>query len=223
MRSIESVLIVDFFRRGWMGILAAVLAMIALPVTVLSGIWRVAGVAPASGPAVAMHVVFTLMTGFLAACAVYVAEGSLARFYIRPISTRRLVAWQMLVGVVTIAVMYLAAATMINLGGYGWPLWGPALFLATAFACSQAAIWTLEGSSVGQLLGCLGTLIPLVTWFRLQYGDLHAGETLQMWNGPSAVQVLLLGVIMCAAYGVTVAGVNRTRHGDMLNFSRLLA
>ena len=223
MRSIESVLIVDFFRRGWMGILAAELAMIALPVVVFSGIWRVVVLAPDSDPAVALHVVFTLMTGFLAACAVYVAEGSLARFYIRPISTRRLVAWQMLVGVVTIAVMYLASATMINLGGYGWPLWGPALFLATAFACSQAAIWTLEGSSVGQLLGCLGTLIPLVTWFRLQYGDLHAGATLEMWDGPSAVQILLLGVIMCAAYGVTVAGVNRTRRGDMLNFSRLLA
>lgn len=223
MRSVESVLIVDFFRRGWMGILAAVLAMIALPVAVFSGIWRVAGVAPATDAAVALHVVFTLMTGFLAACAVHLAEGSLARFYIRPISTTRLVAWQMLLGVVTIAAMYLASATIINLGGYAWPLWGPALFLATAFACSQAAIWTLEGSSMGQLLGCLGTLIPFVTWFRRQYGELHAGATLEMWNGPSPVQILLLALIMCAAYGVTVAGVNRTRRGDMLNFSRLLA
>jgi len=223
MPSVESVLIVDFFRRGWMGILAAVLVMIALPVTVLSGIWRIVGFPPASDAVVAMHVVFTLMTGFLAACAVFVTEGSLARFYTRPISIRRLVAWQMLLGVVTIAAMYLASATIINLGGYAWPLWGPALFLATAFACSQAAIWTLEGSSVGQLLGCLGTLIPFVTWFRRQYGELHSGATLEMWNGPSAVQILLLGAIICAAYGVTVAGVNRTRRGDMLNFSRLLA
>src|SRR5689334_9068801 len=106
MPSVESVLIVDFFRRGWMGILAAVLVMIALPVTVFSGIWRIVGFPPASDAVVAMHVVFTLMTGFLAACAVFVTEGSLARFYTLPISIRRLVAWQMLLGVVTIAAMY---------------------------------------------------------------------------------------------------------------------
>jgi hypothetical protein len=98
---------------------------------------------------------------------------------------------------------------------------GPSLFLAATLACSLAAIWTLEGSVFGQLLGCIAVTMPLTTWFSRCYGARSFGDWKQMWLNPTAGEALLLAGLALAAYGVAIVGVARTRRGDVWDFSAL--
>lgn len=221
MRSIEVALAADYARRGQWIIPVILLTITSLPMWLFAAFSQDGVLAPAAHEAVALHVTLTLIMGFGAAIAVFQALGKQARHFIRPISAARLVACQMLFGALTIAGMYLIAASVLNLGGVGWPLVGPALFLAATLACSLAAIWTLEGSVVGQLLGCIAVAVPLTFWFSRCYGAQSFGDWKEMWSNPTVSDALSLGGLMVAAYGVAVVGVSRVRRGDAWDFAAL--
>jgi hypothetical protein len=221
MRSIEVALAADYVRRGMLIIPVILLTITALPMWLFAAFSRDGVLAPAAHEAVALHVTLTLVMGFGAAIAVFQSLGKQSRHFIRPISAARLVGCQMTFGVVTIAGMYLIAAATLNLGGAGWPLMGPALFLAATLACSLAAIWTLEGAVLGQLLGCLAVTMPLTFWFSRCYGAQSFGDWKQMWLNPTAGEALLLGGLAMAAYGVAIVGVSRVRRGDVWDFAAL--
>lgn len=223
MHSIEVALAVDFARRGITAILVALLVMISLPLWLFAAMDHDGILVSTSREAVALHVTLTLALGFGAAVAVYQAQGQITRFFVRPVSTQRLVACQMLLAMSTIAVMYLCAASLINLRGADWPLIGPALFLATALACSLAVIWTLEGSVIAQLAGCLALNVPLAIWFNRCYGATIMGEWKVMWHQPTAMELMTLLAISAAAYVVAVVGVKRTRRGDVVNLAWVVA
>ena len=222
MRSIEAALARDFVWRGVAAIPLAFLAMVAIPVWLLETLGHDV-LSPTSKESVALHVALTLAMGFGAAVAVFQAQGKLTRFFVRPISAARLVACQMTLGVATIASMYVCSAGLLNLGGAGWPLLGPALFLATALACALAAIWSLEGTVFGQFVGCTATSVPLVIWFSRCYGATILGDWQVMWRNPTAEEMLTLGGITAAAYAVAIVGVVRVRRGDLWDFAALKA
>src|SRR5262245_22288378 len=102
MRSVESALAVDYLRRGAIMFPLILLGMVGLPIWLLSvlGVGRALG--PASQESVVLHVTLTLSLGFGAAVAVFHAQGRLARFFMRPISSARLVTCQMGLGMATI-------------------------------------------------------------------------------------------------------------------------
>lgn len=221
MRSVEVALAADYARRGIWIIPVILLAITALPLWLFVA-FRFDGVlAPESRESVVLHGTLTLLIGFGASIAVFQSQGKLARHFIRPISVSRLVACQMALGIVTIVGMYAIAAAVLNLGGAGWPVIGPALFLATVLACSLAAIWSLEGSILLQLLGCIATSTPLVIWFSRCYGAAFMGWD-RMWLNPTAGEALTLVSIMLAAFGVAIVGVSRVRRGDVIDLSALI-
>ena len=221
MRSLEMTLAVDFARRGAIAIGLTLLTMIALPLWIYALLGTEGKLDPASREAVIMHVTLTLSMGFGAAVAVFQAQGKLARFYARPTSAARLVTLQMTLGMATIAAMYLCSAAVFNLQGLNWPLLGPALFLATTLACALAAIWTFEGTTIGQLIGCTATSVPLVIWFNRCYGATVMGDWQAMWSAPTGGEALTLLGISLAAYLTAIASVKRTRRGDVWEFSSL--
>ena len=223
MSKIESALAFDFARRGMVVIPLVFACMIVIPLWILTMLGADGVLGPNTSEGVKLHISLTLVTGFVAAVAVIHAQGRLTRFYVRPISAARLVGWQLLLGTVTIALLYVASTAVLNLAGAGWPVIGPALFLATALACALAAIWSLEGSIVGQFLGCTATTIPLLGWLGRCYGADSLSDWEVMWRTPTAVEVLTLGAIGLGAYGWAVAGVARTRRGDLWDFSSLKA
>ena len=222
MHSVEVALATDYLRRGLWIILVVLLTITALPVWLIAAMRSDGALQPGMREAVVMHVTLTLVMGFGCAIAVYQAHGKLVRHFIRPISSARLVACQMGIGMLTIAGMYVIAASIINLGGTGWPILGPAMFLAATLACSLAAIWSLEGSSFAQLLGCLATTAPLVIWFNRCYGARIMGDWQHMWNQPTALEALALGSLSLAAFGIATFGVARARRGDVLDFGAVL-
>jgi hypothetical protein len=221
MRSLEVALAADYVRRGQWIIPVVLLTITALPMWLFAAFRQDGVLTPGAHEAVALHVTLTLIMGFGAAIAVFQALGKQARHFIRPISAARLVACQMALGAVTIAGMYMIAAATLNLGGAGWPLVGPALFLAATLACALAAIWSLEGAVFGQLLGCIAVSTPLTFWFSRCYGAQSFGDWKQMWRDPTASEALMLGGISLAAYGVAIVGVSRVRRGDVWDFAAL--
>lgn len=221
MRSIEIALAADYARRGLWIIPVVLLTIVALPVWLFTAFRYDGALAADSREAVALHVTLTLMMGFGAAIAVFQAQGKLARHFIRPISSARLVACQMALGLGTIVAMYTIAAGVLNLGGARWPVIGPAMFLAATLACALAVIWSLEGSVFGQLIGCIATTLPMTYWFHRCYGATLLGEWDRMWQNPTAGEALMLGSITLAALGVAVLGVSRTRRGDVWDFAAL--
>ncbi len=223
MRSLEVTLAVDYARRGAIAIPLALLTMIALPLWIYALLGTEGKLDPTSREAVIMHVTLTLCMGFGAAVAVFQAHGKLARFYVRPISVARLVTLQMALGMLTIAAMYICSAAIFNLQGLHWPLLGPALFLATTLACALAAIWTFEGTTIGQLIGCTATSVPLVIWFNRCYGATIMGDWQSMWSAPTGGEALTLAGISAAAYLTAIASVQRTRRGELWEFATLRA
>jgi hypothetical protein len=221
MQSIEAALGFDYWRKGRGGLLLAAMGMTALPLYVFSVLGR--SIDLESSPAVTLHVVFTLIMGFCAGTAALIPSASLVRHFVQPISAARLVLCQLLFVMVSVAAIYLVAGSVLNLSGANWPLIGPALFLATASACSLVAIWSLEGSQLGQLTACCGVLVPLGIWFSRCYGSRIFGEWNQMWRDPSASELLTLLALCMAAYAVGVVNVARTRQGDFVTFQSLRA
>jgi hypothetical protein len=218
MHSIEAALTRDFVRRGATGIPAVLSGMIALPLCLYQFVGRDT-FKPTSKEGVALHVSLTLAMGFFAAFAVIQAQGNLVRFFVRPISAARLVGCQLGLGMATMALMYLCAASLLNVGGAGWPLLGPALFLAVALACTLAAIWSFEGNVLGQLLGCVATSTLLVIWFSSCYGATDIGQCNVMWYNPTAGEALMLIGTSGAAYLLATVGVTRARRGDVWDFA----
>ncbi|WP_254510524.1 hypothetical protein [Anatilimnocola floriformis] len=219
MRSVELALAADYARRGLWIIPVVLLTITALPMWLFAAMRNDGALQPGMREAVVMHVTLTLVMGFGCAIAVYQSHGKLARHFIRPVSSARLVACQMTLGMLTMAAMYAIAAGIINIGGAGWPVLGPAMFLAAALACSLAAIWSLEGSTFAQLLGCIATTAPLVIWFNRCYGAQIIGDWQRMWRQPTAVDALALGGMSLVAFGVATLGVARARRGDVVDLS----
>jgi hypothetical protein len=192
--------------------------MIALPLC----LYQLVGLdtfKPASKEGVVLHVSLTLAMGFFAAFAVIQAQGSLVRFFVRPISAARLVGCQLGLGMATMALMYMCAASLLNVGGAGWPLLGPPLFLAVALACTLAAIWSFEGNVLGQLIGCLATTTLMAVWFIRCYGATDIGQCNVMWYAPTAGEALTLIGISASAYALAIVGVTRARRGDVWDFA----
>jgi hypothetical protein len=223
MHSPEVALARDFVRRGAAVVPVTLAAMIALPAWIWLMLGRDGALSAISREGVGLHFTLTLFMGFGAAVAIIQALGQLSRFFVRPISATRLVTIQMVLAMGTIAVMYLIAGSLLNLGGMHWPLLGPALFLATAIACGLAAIWCFEGSIFNQLMACTLVCVPLVAWFSRCYGAVVFGDWQAMWSSPSALEVLTMAGASLVAYGVAIRGVARIRHGQVWNFAALSA
>lgn len=219
MRSVELALAVDYFRRGAVAFPLVLLTMIGLPIWLLSVLDAGRTLEPTSAEAVVLHVTLTLALGFGAAVVVFHAHGRLARFFLRPISSARLVTCQMGLGMATIAVMYAITATIVNVMGVQWPVIGPALYLATSLACALAAIWSLEGNVLGQLVGCSASTIPLLIWFNRRYGATFIGDWDEMWLNPTAGEALTLCAVAAAAYGVAIRSVANIRRGEIWDFA----
>jgi|GEM_PF-4966918 len=222
MRSVEVALASDYARRGLWIIPVVLLSITALPLWLYAAFRHDGGIQPGMREAVVLHVTLTLVMGAGAAISVFQAHGKLARHFRLPISSARLVACQMGLGMLTVVAMYVIAAGTLNLGGNGWPVVGPAMFLAASLACSLAVIWSLEGSIVAQLIGMLATTFPLIVWFNRNYGARIMGDWQHMWSQPTAGDALALGGLSLVAYGAAVLGVSRVRRGDTFDFSLLI-
>jgi hypothetical protein len=213
MKTIAAVMTWELLTRGRWSILAALLGAIAFPGIMLAALQRDGNI-NAEDPAMLLLNMFLAQTGmFVVAAAVFIAQGPISRLYAYPARTSTLVACRMAPAMVIVLVVSVVATAAINvLFQVGWPLWGTAFFLATAFAAVQAAFWLTEKSSwVVFALTVVST--PLGLWLKSRYGPMF-GDPMRMWSDVTPFEALTMLAAAVAAYAVAVYGVARNRRGE---------
>ena len=222
MRSVPAAMTWEMFSNGRWSFLGAILAAHAVPALLLTALRNEGGFDPHEESSIVIHVVVMLMNGTTIAATIMSAQRHPSRLYAFPISNATLVAWQMLPAMVTLFVeSVLSTMTLNAVYGLGWPLWGPALFLACALAAVQGMMWLTEKSAWLILaLTVVGGLIG--TWFMSRHGIVF-GRPAHLWSEVTATEILTMLAFTILSYGVAVVGIGRDRCGEALRTEALRA
>jgi len=134
--------------------------------------------------------------------------------FVLPVHTRRLVAWPMFSGCLTVAVFWLIVACFVfRASGIAAPLWFPAAAFALLLASFQALAWTPFAQRWLHIaLTAVVLTSPLVV--------LLAGLFLNIQLSEPMATCLLLGLIPIA-YVAAVSGVGRARRGEAYDWRAL--
>lgn len=129
------------------------------------------------------------------------------RLFTYPIATRWLVGVPMMCAVATVVVIYLAWVELVlEPLGRTLPEGWPALVLAAAMACYQAALWTLAAFSVARII----TLCLLGTTF-VTIALLPAFDPSGEWFTAPA-RTASMALLILTSYVVALVSVERQRH-----------
>ncbi|RLT09337.1 MAG: hypothetical protein DWI22_05980 [Planctomycetota bacterium] len=212
MRSIPQALMWEMFSHGRWHILGFFVLGNLLPLFVYGALSPL-DMDPHDSALLTMHLCFLPITLFQFAFGIVAAQGSLSRLYTTPISTASLVAWHMFPGGFLLAIEVAVAAWAYNiLFHVGWPIWGPALFAAAAWATGQLLVSVSQRTFSSFCLA--GTPCVLIfMWLRSRYGGWFSNAT-HYWSEVTAVEIATLVGVVGLAYIVTVRAVRRDRCGE---------
>jgi hypothetical protein len=167
-------------------------------------------------PPLASMVMFPVWTGFMYLVAVFSFgfEADLAgrescfpsRKFTLPVSTVALVGWPMLLGSLTIGLLWVVVALFVfRPCGVALPVFWPALQLAAILAWTQVVMWTPFGLPWLRAFAAIGVLVPLVA------GPLYAVA----YAAPQNTLVSVLGPLVPAAFVVACITTSRARRGEI--------
>jgi hypothetical protein len=215
MRSIPLAMIWETFRRGKWDLLIGLLGGNALTLLLLTALRREA-ILEADDPALlVMQTTLFQINMFAFGATVLSAQGPASRLYTYPIQTSSLVACHMLLAATLVALEVVVSTLAINaLFDLEWPLWGPALFAATAIVTTQAIFWFTEKTAWLPWSVCLAAAV-FGLWLKSHYGPTFSMPT-HPWSEISPWEVAVLTVVAALAYWVGTIGVARNRCGEKL-------
>lgn len=207
------ILLWESWRRGMPWCAVAFCGVCSLAAILYNSVLRAGSYDPVA--ARSLHIFF-LWTQF--ACfggAAYAVQQSPARLYLCPISTKSLVAWTMLVGLLVTSGMSLAAGTWINWQfGIAEPVLGPALFMGCALVLLESAYWATKNTGLVRPVACAAIAVMLKFWLDARTGGGPLTHTIRRWDGVTAPDLAGFAGITLAAYFLTVFGISRDRRGD---------
>jgi hypothetical protein len=146
----------------------------------------------------------------------FASQGAPARLFAWPIRTATLVASQMCSAMLLVGLETFASGAALNaLFELNWPLWGPALFAATAVAAIQAMLWLTEKSPAWMPWAFALVAALLGFWLKSRYGDPFSQPT-RYWSEVTPSEILTMLGIVAVSFCVAVIGVARQRRGDVL-------
>ena len=203
----------EFFRRGWWRILNAQIAILGVSAIVYVLILRSGPIDPQAGRT--LHFVLMCILFVASAGAALATLGEPERFYLLPLSNRVLAALVLVPGMLCMATIYLATAASLNrFFDVGWPLCGPAAFLAVALGAIQAASYIAGTGRVVRLAGWCLVGIPLEAWLCTRYGGGSFLSPKMMWTTVTVGEMLTLAAIGAVEFVVVEYGIARNRRGD---------
>jgi hypothetical protein len=103
----------------------------------------------------------------------------------------------------------------------GWPVWGPALFLAVGLGAIQAVSLSAGSGWLLRLAGWCAIAMPLESWLRMRYGGGNFLLPKGMWTTVSFGELLSLGTMVAVEFFVVAYGIARDRRGDPAIFSNI--
>jgi len=218
MRSIPAALTWEIFARGKWNLLGAFLTGNALPMLLLTALFRDGAIDPEERSMITIHVTMLLVNATMFGAVLCSAMGHPSRLSAFPAPSWVVVAWQLLPAMVAIALECLLTTVVFNvLFKVNWPLWGPALFIAVALAACVAMFWLTDKSP--WYFFVLG--IPVLTgggiWFHSRYGMIFQNEAAaHMWREVTAGDALTMLAMAGISYYVAVLGAARSRCGEFL-------
>lgn len=214
MRSIPQALMWEMFSRGRWRIPGFYVLGNLVPL-LLFALFSHLGVDPQDHSFLVLHICFLPLLMLVFGSGVLSAQGSLARLYTTPVSTASLVAWHMFPGSVLLATEIAVAACMYNiLFNLGWPIWGPALFAAAAWASMQLLVSVSHRTLSSFSVACAPTVV-LFGWMHSRYGSWF-GQPTHQWSKVTPGEVATMSVVIGVAYAITVVAVARDRCGERL-------
>lgn len=215
MRSVPVAMTWEILSGGRWSLLTFALGANVMPLFLLSALRFDGGVDPMDPSMLTMHLVLVQMNMFIFGMAMMDTPGQPARLFALPISTSAIVGWQMLLGMVLMALETLASTACLNaMFGLGWPLWGPALFAAAGVSGIQAALWTTDKSAWSPF-AIVAVGIGFGLWLKSRFGPTFSMPT-HLWIELTPVEVLMLLLVVGLSYFVAVVGVARRRCGELL-------
>ena len=222
MRSIPLAMTWELFRRSpWM-LIGGALAGNALPMLILAALQREGGVDPNDPSMLIMHLVMVQINMLVFASGLFTSQGSPSRLYALPITTPTLVTWHLLPAMVLMTLQSVASTAALNAAFHlNWPLWGPALFAAVAFACVEAVLWLTEKSG-WIFIGLTLVASTLGLWLKSRYGSTFS-QPVHHWSEVTPAELLTLGVAAGLAWFLGVVAIARNRRGDRLPELGLIA
>ena len=204
----------EIFAHNCWGLLAATLGAIAFPSIIFMALESDGALDPQDTSMLMMHIVMMHFNVLIFASALLVAQGRMSQLYAYPARTSAIVAWRMLPAMLIVFLQTALSIAVLNaVFELGWPIWGPACFLAVAFAAVQAALWLTDKSLLWTIAALTFVAAVLGMWFRSRYGS-AIGESTHYWYQLTPADVVTMLAITAAAYCIAIAGVARNRRGE---------
>ncbi len=214
MQSIPVTMTWEILRRGRWYLALATLGGLALPIIVLAAL-RNDGLSDMQDQSlINICVLFTLNCMFTFGSGIFSSRDKISRLYVYPLRTSTIVAWRMLPAMAIISLQMSFGIAFINaIFGANWPIWGPAMAAAVAFAAVDAVAWLTEKSIHWLIVGLTILAFGLGLWFRSRYGFIFTGPP-HYWSEVSVADALVMLTVAIAAYWVAVVAVSRNRRGE---------
>lgn len=213
MRSIPLTMTWELLRHGRWLLIGGLLAANLLPALLFTALRLQGAVNPDDQSSIIMHVLLVQLNMFIFAAAVFAAQGPPSRLYAYPVPTSTLVAWHLLPTMAAVSLEVVVSTAVLNaVFDLGWPLWGPAMFLAAATAAIQAALWltdksawlTVAMAAVAAVAGC---------WHKSRYGAV-VGQPTHYWLEVTPGEVATMAAFAALSFYVAVVAVGRNRRGE---------
>ncbi|MEZ6033638.1 MAG: hypothetical protein R3C17_11130 [Planctomycetaceae bacterium] len=214
MRAIPQALMWELFwhGRGW--IPAFYVLGNLMPMLLFLMLTHV-GLEPQDPVFLLLHVCFMPIILICVGGGILPAQGAFSRLYSAPISTASLVAWHLFPGGIILAIEIALSVLMYNwLFHLNWPILGPALVAAAAWASVQTLVSTSQKTLSGICLTGAPCLV-LLKWAHARYGGWFSDPT-HYWTVVTPVEAATLLGVVVVAYAVTVTAVARDRCGEPL-------
>lgn len=213
MSSTFRILLWEFCRRGWWRILNTQIAVLCVSAIVYSSLLRAGPLDPQGGRS--LHFVLLCILLVSSGGAILAAHGEPNRFYLLPLSNRELTAVAMFPGMVCIAAAYAMTAEILN-GWFhvGWPILGPAMFLAATLGAIQAARRITGAGRLTQFAVWCLIAILFENCLRNRYGGGNVLSPQTMWTTVTLGELLSLVAIIGMEFLVMTNSLTRERRGD---------
>ena len=215
MKSIPLALTWELLRRGRWRFLIGALAANALPAIILASLRLEGGLSPREPSTIQIHYIMMQFNMLAFGAMVFAVQGKPSRLYALPVSTAAIVAWHLLPAMIIMVVESVLSTLALNaLFDLGWPLWGPAIFLAVMLAALDAAIWLTE-KSAWTVVAIALVAAAFGFWFKSRFGPLFSPPQ-RLWTELTAGELLTMAAAALGAYFIGVLAVARNRRGDRL-------
>lgn len=214
MHTITAAMTWEYFARNRWTLLLFPFVANLMPIFVLAALSGY-NVSFGSIEFIGIYLGFVMYATAILGIGVIMTQGSIARFYLKPLSTTAMVNFFFWSGALLVTAEIASSIAIWNvLFKANWPIAGPVLFTLVLWGAFQPLIRVPVKSIVGIVLA--GSLIALVWFWFLTRHTAPQSFRQQFWHTISGLDLLFASVIMAMGYGLTHWRVQWDRSGRQI-------